>query len=140
MSGELRYLTVEEVLLIHEHAIREFGGSAELANLGRLEAALASPQQTMFGQDLYPDIYAKAAALIFGIIKNHPFMDGNKRTGLFALFEFLERHGRTIDTPADELYQFTIDVATSALDKDEIAAWLRAHTAPYPPAGQEPTP
>ncbi|HFD38389.1 MAG TPA: type II toxin-antitoxin system death-on-curing family toxin [Anaerolineae bacterium] len=133
MSGEIRYLSVEEMLLIHEYAIREFGGSAELASLSRLEAALASPQQTMFGQDLYPGIYAKAAVLILGIVKNHPFVDGNKRAGLFALFEFLERNGWTIEAPADALYKFTIDIATSALDKSEIADWLRAHTVPYRP-------
>jgi death-on-curing protein len=135
MSIEIRYLNVEEVLILHAHAIREFGGSAELADLGRLEAALASPQHTMFGQDLYPDIDAKAAVLVFGIIKNHPFVDGNKRTGLFALFEFLERNGLTINAPADDLYQFTINIATSTLDKDEIVAWLRVHTVPYRPGG-----
>jgi death-on-curing protein len=140
MRIEIRYLNVAEVLALHAHAIREFGGSAELADLGRLEAALASPQQTMFGQDLYPDIYAKAAILILGIIKNHPFVDGNKRTGLFALFEFLERNGLTIDALADDLYQFTINITTSALDKDEIAAWLRAHTAAHPPGDTDPTP
>jgi len=136
MSAEVRYLNVEEVLLIHEYAIREFGGSAELVNLGRLEAALASPQHTMFGQDLYPDIHSKAAVLALGIIKNHPFVDGNKRTGLFALFEFLERNSLTIDAPADELYQFTLDIATSRLGKNEIAAWLRAHTVSYRPPGK----
>jgi death-on-curing protein len=132
VSNGIRYLTVEEVLLIHQYAIQEFGGSAELANLGRLEAAIASPQQTMFGEDLYPDLFAQAAILVLGIIKNHPFVDGNKRTGLFALFEFLERNGLTIDVPSDELYQFTIDITTSKLGKDEIAAWLRAYTThPY---------
>jgi len=138
MIAEIRYLTAEEVILIHEYAIREFGGGFGLASMARLESALALPQQTMFGEDLYPDLYTKAAVLIWGLIKGHPFVDGNKRAGLFALFEFLERNGLTIDVPADYLYQFTLDMATSALGKDEIAAWLRAHTTPYrPPATSE---
>ena len=133
----ISYLNADEVLLIHEHAIREFGGgSLGLINKDRLEAALAAPQQAMFGQELYPDLCTKAGILIFLLIKGHPFSDGNKRTGLFALFEFLERNGLTIDVPSDELYRFTLDIATSVLDKDQIAAWLRERTVPYLPTVQ----
>ncbi len=128
----VKYLTVEEVIAIHDHAIREFGGSPEIASVARLELAVATPRQTMFGQDLYPDLFSKAAILIYLLIKNHPFVDGNKRTGLFALFEFLERNGRTITVPSDELYQFTMGIATSALDKEQIEEWLRTHTVPMP--------
>jgi len=84
----------------------------------------------MFGQEPYPDIFAKAAILIYLLIKNHPFVDGNKRTGLFALFEFLERNGFTINSPPEELYRFTLDIATSTLSKEQIAEWLRQHTGP----------
>lgn len=100
----MKYLTVEEVIAIHDHAIREFGGSPELASVARLESAVATLQQTMFGQDLYPDLFSKAAILIYLLIKNHPFVDGNKRTGLLALFEFLERNGYAIAVPGAELY------------------------------------
>lgn len=99
----VKYLTVEEVIAIHDHAIREFGRSPEIASVARLESAVATPRQTMFGQDLYPDLFSKAAVLIYLLIKNHPFVDGNKRTGLFALFEFLERNSYTIVVPSDEL-------------------------------------
>ena len=126
----IRYLTVEEVLTIHDYAIREFGGSPEIGDVGRLQSSLAAPRQTMFGQELYPDIFAKAAILIYLLIKNHPFVDGNKRTGLFALFEFLERNGFTINSPPEELYRFTLDIATSTLSKEQIAEWLRQHTGP----------
>ena len=74
----VKYLTVEEVIATHDHAIREFGGSPELASVARLESAVATPRQTMFGQDLYPDLFSKAAILIYLLIKNHPFVDGNK--------------------------------------------------------------
>lgn len=104
----MKHLTIEEVIAIHDHAIREFGGSPEIASVARLESAVATPRQTMFGQELYPDLLSKATILVFLLIKNHPFVDGNKRTGLFALFEFLERNGHTIVAPGDELYQFTI--------------------------------
>ena len=107
----IKYLTVEEVVIIHDLAIREYGGSPEIAGLERLESVVATPQQTMFGEDLYPDLFSKAAILIYLLIKNHPFVDGNKR---------------------HELYQFTLDIATSALDKEGIEAWLRAHAVPCP--------
>lgn len=126
----VRYLTVEEVIAIHEYAIREFGGSAGIASIARLESAVAMPRQTMFGEDLYPDLFSKAAILIYALIKDHPFVDGNKRTGLFALFEFLERNGYTIAASDDDLYQFAIDIATSRLGKEQIAAWLREHVVP----------
>jgi death-on-curing protein len=128
----VNYLTVEEVVAIHDYAVREFGGSPEIASVELLESAVLTSRQTMFGQDLYPDLFSKAAILVYLLIKNHAFVDGNKRTGLFALFEFLERNGHTISAQDDELYQFTIDIATSRLDKDGIEAWLRSHTVPAP--------
>jgi len=77
-----------------------------------------------------PTFFSKAAILIYALIKDHPFVDGNKRTGLFALFEFLERNGYTIAASDDDLYQFTIDIATSQLGKEQIEAWLREHVVP----------
>ncbi|MEW5718511.1 MAG: Fic family protein, partial [Chloroflexota bacterium] len=77
----MRYLELDEVLRIHERAIQRYGGLPELRDLGLLESALAVPKQTMFGDDLYPDVATKAAILLFTLIKNHPFVDGNKRTG-----------------------------------------------------------
>ncbi len=123
----MRYLTIKEVFALHERAIQEYGGSPELADLGRLEAALAAPRQTMFGEELYPDLVAKAAILVFLLVKNHPFVDGNKRTAFLSLVRFLNVNGYTLDATNDELYQFTIDVATSALEKDAVADWLREH-------------
>lgn len=81
----------------------------------------------MFGEDLYPDLASKAAIFFFLLIKNHPFMDGNKRTAVLALIEFLERNGLTLEVEKQDFYNFTIDVATSKLDKDQIADWIRAH-------------
>jgi death-on-curing protein len=79
----------------------------------------------MFGEELYPDLFSKAAILFYLLVKNHPFIDGNKRTAALALIEFLERNGYTLSATNDELYQFTIDVASSVLTKEEVELWIR---------------
>lgn len=123
----MHFLNVEEIIAIHVEAIQDFGGSLELLSLERLKSCLESPQQAMFGKDLYPDLASKAAILFFLLIKNHPFLDGNKRTGVLALFEFLERNGSTLEVDKQEFFDFTIDVSTSKFDKDQIAVWIQAH-------------
>jgi death on curing protein len=119
------YLELDEALQIHERAIQRYGGSPELRDLGLLESALAAPKQTMFGEDLYPDVAAQAAILVFSLVKNHPFMDGNKRTGFLCLMRFLQVNDYALDATNDDLYQFTLDVATSVLDKEQVTAWIR---------------
>ncbi len=123
----MHYLDLDEVLRLHEWAIAEYGGSPELGDLGRLESALATSKQTMFGEDLYPDLVSKSAILFYLLVKDHPFVDGNKRTGLASLFRFLELNGNTLVATEDELYLFTLEVATSILDKDAVGAWIRTH-------------
>lgn len=121
----MRYLTIDEIFAMHDRAIREYGGSPELMNLGHLEATLAAPRQAMFGEELYPDVLSKAAILFYLLIKNHPFLDGNKRTAFLALMRFLNINGYTLNATNDELYQFTIDVASSVLIKEEVEVWIR---------------
>lgn len=123
----MEYLSVDDVLAIHLLALEEFGGTPEILSQDRLESCIESPRQTMFGQDLYPDIQSKACILFFLLVQNHPFMDGNKRTGALALLEFLERNGYVLNTNNDELYLFTIDVATSVLDKEQVIEWIQIH-------------
>ena len=125
MTVEVRYLSSHEVLLIHDHAIGEFGGSWGLMSPGQLESSIAAPRQTMFGEELYPDLFSKAAILFYLLVKNHAFVDGNKRTAALALIEFLERNGYTLNATNDDLYQFTIDVASSVLTKEEVEMWIR---------------
>jgi len=127
----MKYLTLEEVLYLHDYAIHRYGGSYGIANMGQLQSALNAPKQTMFGEELYPDIFAKAAILVYSLVKNHPFVDGNKRTALYALLRFLEMNGLTVKVAQnDDLYQFTIDIATSRLGKEQIETWLREHVVP----------
>ncbi len=125
----MRYLTIDEIFAIHDRAIREYGGAPELLNLGRLEATLAAPRQTMFGEELYPDVLSKATILFYLLIKNHPFLDGNKRTAFLALMRFLNINGYTLSATNDELYQFTIDVASSVSTKEEVEMWIRDKAA-----------
>ncbi len=121
----MKYFELDEVLRIHERVIVQYGGSFGILNQGALESALAASQQTMFGQELYPDIESKAAILFFLVAKNHAFMDGNKRTAFACLLRFLKVNGFTLNAPDDELYQFTIEVATSVLDKEQVTEWIR---------------
>ncbi|MDZ7269571.1 MAG: type II toxin-antitoxin system death-on-curing family toxin [candidate division KSB1 bacterium] len=132
----ITYLTIDEVIALHDYAIRRFGGAGGLADRGKLEASIAAPIQNVFGTELYPDLWSKAAVLFFLLIKNHPFTDGNKRTALYALLRFLEVNGFTISGISnDELYQFTIDVASSLLNQDKIVEWLKTHTVSMPQPG-----
>jgi death on curing protein len=123
----MRYLRLDQAMRIHDLAIQRYGGSPELADLGRLESALATPQQTMFGRELYLDLVSKAAILMYLLVKNHPFVDGNKRTGVLSMLRFLLLNGHTLNATNDELYQVTIAIASSAMDKDELSAWIHAH-------------
>lgn len=122
-------ISVQQALRIHTMAIEKFGGANGVRDLGGLESALARPFQTFGGDDLYLSIFEKAAAIGESIIVNHPFIDGNKRTG-YLLMEALLRHEGHIITSSDEdLYNFVINISTGALSFDEIVAWLRENTA-----------
>jgi death-on-curing protein len=129
----IQYLTIEDILALHDYAIQRYGGSPGVLGMGRLESALDAPKQTMFGEELYPDVFAKSAILVYLLVKNHPFIDGNKRTALYTLLRFLEINGLTMSVASnDDLYQFTIDIATSKLDKAQIEEWLKQHTVSIP--------
>ena len=96
-------------------------------HLPALESALAPPQMTFGGEELYPTLVDKAAVLGYALIKNHPFLDGNKRTGHAAMEVFLVLHGYEIRAAVDEQEHVILQVAASELDREEFAAWLRTH-------------
>ena len=126
----MRYPTLDEVLTLHQLVLDAHGGSAGLRDMGALQSALAAPRQTMFGEELYPGIADKSAIILYLLTQNHPFVDGNKRTALSACFWFLESNGYTLDVGSEDLYQFTIDIASGHLDKDAVTAWMREHLCP----------
>lgn len=119
--------TFEEVLRLHESLLADTGGTPGLRDRGALEAAVAQPRATFGDQALYPTLHEKAAALAFGIVKNHPFVDGNKRTGHAAMEAFLLRNGREIRADVDAQEQVILDVAAGRMTREELAEWAEAH-------------
>lgn len=120
-------LTLEQLLEIHALVISETGGSDGLRDLGRLEAAVASQTQEVFGRVLYETDFQKAAALIRGIIADHAFVDGNKRTGMLSGLTFLQLNEKTFKAKRGEVEDFAVRVATDHLSIDNIASWLEQH-------------
>lgn len=121
----MKYLTAEQVLFIHSRLIEETGGSHGVRDLGLLESAVARPQATFDGNELHPDLFIKAAALMHALIQNHSFVDGNKRTGTVAAGLFLELNGHSLNATNKELESFALKVALSKISLSEIADWLR---------------
>jgi death-on-curing protein len=98
----MKYLTVKHVLAIHARSIEQFGGDPTIRDLGMLESAVAQPRASFGGQRLYPKLADQAAAPAFSLVMNHPFADGNKRTGYGAMMRFLSRNGHTLAGPLSE--------------------------------------
>jgi len=125
----MRYLTLNEVLELHRRLIRQFGGSSGIRDLGALKSAIAQPRMTFGGEELYPTIIEKAVALGFSIVKNHPFVDGNKRAGHAAVEVFLVLNGYEIDAVADEQEKVMLQVASGSMGREDYTEWLRLHLA-----------
>ena len=123
----MRYLTAQQVLFIHSRLLEETGGGHGVRDINMLMSGIARPQATFGGQDLYSDIYQKAAALMESLIQNHPFIDGNKRTGITAAALFLQINGLNLQTTNDELERFTLSVASGKESSESITTWLANH-------------
>lgn len=121
-------LSLEQVVELHVVAIQRYGGSDGLRDLERLKSAIASQTQEVFGEELYKDVYEKAAALIRNIIGDHPFVDGNKRTAMLAGVTLLEINGLKFVAVKGELEDFAVQVAVERLEIPVIAAWLKARS------------
>jgi len=126
-----RYLSLAEVLTLHGRIIAETGGSDGLRDLGLLESALGQPRQTFGGDDLYPGLAAKATALGFSLIKNHPFVDGNKRVGHAALEAMLMLNGSELSASVDDSEKIVLAVASGACTREELQAWVEEHLVPF---------
>ena len=123
----IRYLTFTEVIDIHCRLIELFGGIDGIMDVEALKSSIEQPRMTFGGVELYTTITEKAAILGFSIIMNHPFVDGNKRTGHAAMEIFLMLNGYEIDASTDEQEQIILDVAAGNLEKDEFTEWLQTH-------------
>ena len=120
------FLSVDEVLYLHEVQLSRYGGGSGLRDLGALESAVAMPRASFDGDLLHSDLFAMAAAYAFHIAQNQPFVDGNKRTGLAAALVFLDLNGVTIDDPEHRLYDAMLEVAEHRMDKTGLASLLAA--------------
>ncbi len=121
-------ISVEQALKIHAIAIKKFGGANGVRDIGGLESALARPFQTFGGEDLYPNIFEKAAAIGESLIMNHPFIDGNKRSGYLLMEALLRYEGYKIIASDEDLYNFVISISTSSISFTEIVEWLKNNT------------
>jgi death on curing protein len=119
------YLTLDEVLRVHAHQIATYGGSPGIRDVGLLESALAMPETTAFGEDLHPTLHEKAAAYLFHLTKNHPFIDGNKRVGLAVCLTFLALNGVWVQATEDELVGLVLETVSGERSKADIAVFLR---------------
>ncbi|MDF1543165.1 MAG: type II toxin-antitoxin system death-on-curing family toxin [Anaerosomatales bacterium] len=126
----IRFLSVDEVLLFHEMQIARFGGSPGLRDRGMLESAVAMPQAGFGGEFLHEDIFEMAAAYLYHIVMNHPFVDGNKRAGTHAALVFLADHGITVTLSQAEKYDLVIGVREGTVTKKGLAEALRSGSAP----------
>lgn len=124
---DIRFITVANVLTLHEKLLNQFGGAHGVRDMGLLESALAQPQSSFGGIFLHKNIYEMAAAYAFHIIKDHAFIDGNKRTGLLCALVFLEMHGYVVDAQEELIYNLTISIANSGASKEEIASFFERY-------------
>lgn len=119
------YLSLEEVIAIHDTLVKNFGGIFGIRDKSLLESAIATPMTAVFGQEMYPTAFDKAAAYIFSISRNHPFLDGNKRTATFSCFTFLEANGQTLTYNENEVLEFVVSVAEGKIEKEQISLYLK---------------
>jgi death-on-curing protein len=119
------YLTLVEVLDLHFQISEQSQGAMGIRDLGALESAIAQPRMTFGGEDLYPTVVDKASALGFSIVMNHPFIDGNKRTGHAAMETFLVLNGLEINASVDEQERVILALAAGDLERDAFTNWLK---------------
>jgi len=129
---EILWIDKDETLTIHAQQLADHGGSDGVRDEGLLESALARPQNLLAYSDDTPSLARLAAAYAFGIARNHPFVDGNKRTALVVSLTFLLVNGFKVTAPRDDRYFIFYDLAAGKLSEDELAKWLEANIEPVP--------
>lgn len=120
-------LSKPQILLLHEQLITETGGSSGLRDEGMLDSALNTPFQTFAGKDVYPSLQQKAARLCFGLVKNHPFVDGNKRIGAHVMLVFLALNGIELQHTQTELSEVILQLAAGTLQSTDLLDWILSH-------------
>jgi death-on-curing protein len=123
----MRHLGLAEVIALHRLIIQTSGGSHGIRDLGALEAAVAQPRMTFGGDDLFPTLEEKVAALGFSLVNNHPFIDGNKRVGHAAMETFLVLNGFEIEGDVDAQENLMLGLASGQISRAELLRWLQEH-------------
>lgn len=125
------FLSLDEVLAIHHREVEKFGGHHGLRDLNLLESAVHRSQASFMGEDLYPTIFDKAAALMHSLLMNHAFIDANKRTAITSTAYFLHLNGQEIKMKQAEVVEFALKVESKKMSLDQISKWLREHSKKY---------
>ena len=124
----MRYLTLAEVLYLHEHILAETGGHSGIRDLGALESALAQPKVSVGGADAYPSLHEKAAALCYSLCSNHPFVDGNKRIAHASMETFMILNGMEIRASIEAQEKLMLGIAAGTTSREDSLAWLVANS------------
>lgn len=127
--SEPEFLTLDEVLGMHADQIRVYGGASGLRDLELLRSAISMPETTFDDEYLHPSVFEMAAAYLFHLARNHPFVDGNKRTALMCALVFLGLNGERLQADPGALYSLVDGVAAGEVDKAEVSVFLRRHSA-----------
>ncbi len=123
----MKYLSVAQIVALHESIITETGGSHGTRDMGAVESAVAQPQAAFGGQELYPTLAEKAAALSFSLVKNHAFVDGNKRIGIGATILFLRANGFDLTGDIDEQERAVLALAAGETSREDWTDWVTKH-------------
>jgi len=125
-----KFLSLAEVLEIHQDQIVRYGGASGIRDIELLKSALGMPPATYGGEFLHTDLYEMAAAYLFHLVKNHPFVDGNKRAGVVSALVFLTLNGFDVTAPEDELAEMVLAVTRGEMDKTQVAVFIRSWSNP----------
>ena len=120
-------LSKSQIFLMHEQLIAQTGGSTGLRDEGMLDSALNAPFQTFGGEDVYPSLQQKATRLCFGLVKNHPFVDGNKRIGAHVMLVFLALNGIELQYTQTELSDIILQLAANTIQSSDLLNWILTH-------------
>jgi death-on-curing protein len=126
------FLTLDEALALHGDQIRRYGGRSGVRDVGLLQSAIEKPKVTHSGEHLHTDLFEMAAAYLFHIIRNHPSVDGHKRTALMAALAFLGLNGLQLDAESEELLELVMGTASGDVTKAGVAVFLQEHSRPRP--------
>lgn len=122
-------ILLEDVLRLHSLSLQYYGGKDGIREMDMLQSAIGRPFQTFGGEELYPTLFEKASALLESLVKNHPFIDGNKRTGFLVYMTFLRENNYWIHVEKEIMYEFIIGVAEGRNGYQEILSWTQLHAA-----------